>query len=69
MILVGLAGWQMAHFTLDAGPVQLLAAQAIQGMGLAFMFVSLTTAALDSNRIYQKIGCRAVCNVDEFKFG
>jgi MFS transporter, DHA2 family, multidrug resistance protein len=46
MILDGLAGWLMAHFTLATGPAQLVSAQLIQGTGLAFMYVSISTAAL-----------------------
>jgi MFS transporter, DHA2 family, multidrug resistance protein len=46
LALAGLAGWLMAHYTLDTGPVQLVIAQVIQGAGLAFIYVSISTAAL-----------------------
>jgi MFS transporter, DHA2 family, multidrug resistance protein len=36
----------MAHYTVAVGPLQILRANVIQGAGFAFMFVSLTTAAL-----------------------
>jgi MFS transporter, DHA2 family, multidrug resistance protein len=48
LILTGFAGWLMAHYTLAVGPLQLLTANIIQGVGFAFMFVSLTTAALST---------------------
>ncbi len=40
------AGFLMARFTLDSGPLQIILPQVIQGVGFAFMFVSLTTAML-----------------------
>ncbi len=40
------AGFLMAHFTLDSGPLQIILPQVVQGVGFAFMFVSLTTAML-----------------------
>ena len=46
LVLTGFAGWLMAHYTLAVGPLQILTANVIQGAGFAFMFVSLTTAAL-----------------------
>jgi MFS transporter, DHA2 family, multidrug resistance protein len=44
--LSAFAGFQMARFTTSSGPLQLLLPQVIQGIGFAFMFVSLSTAAL-----------------------
>lgn len=46
LLLSSIAGLQMARFTLDTGPWQILLPQVIQGTGFAFMFVSLSTAAL-----------------------
>ena len=40
------AGFMMSRFTLDSGPVQIIVPQVIQGVGFAFMFVSLSTAML-----------------------
>jgi DHA2 family multidrug resistance protein len=42
--VVGL--FRMVYFTLDTGPAQILAAQVIQGVGFAFIFVPLITAAV-----------------------
>jgi DHA2 family multidrug resistance protein len=46
VIVSATAGFMMARFTLDSGPVQILLPQVIQGVGFAFMFVSLSTAML-----------------------
>jgi DHA2 family multidrug resistance protein len=46
LVLSGAAGLMMARFTLDTGAVQILVPQVVQGVGFAFMFVSLSTAAL-----------------------
>jgi DHA2 family multidrug resistance protein len=48
LILSSWATILMAHFTVDSGPLQILAPQVIQGIGFAFMFVSLSTATLAS---------------------
>ena len=46
VVVSALAGFMMARFTLDSGPVQIIMPQVIQGVGFAFMFVSLSTAML-----------------------
>ncbi len=53
MLLVGiglsaLSCFQMARFNLASGPAQLLLPQVIQGLGSAFVFVSLTTTSLST---------------------
>jgi DHA2 family multidrug resistance protein len=40
------AGLMMGHFTLSTGPTQILLPQIIQGVGFAFLFVPIATAAL-----------------------
>ncbi len=44
----GIAGLMMARFNLDSGPVEILLPQVIQGIGFAFMFISLSTASLST---------------------
>jgi len=46
LMLSGVAGLMMSRFTLDSGTIQILTPQVIQGVGFAFMFVALSTAAL-----------------------
>jgi DHA2 family multidrug resistance protein len=46
LVLSAIAGFQMAFFTTDSGFVQIIIPQVVQGIGFAFMFVSLSTAAL-----------------------
>ncbi len=48
LVVSGLAGLMMARFNLDSGPVQILLPQVIQGVGFAFMFIALSTAALST---------------------
>lgn len=46
LVLSAIAGFEMAHFTTDSGFLQIVTPQVVQGIGFAFMFVSLSTAAL-----------------------
>ena len=46
LVVGAIAGFMMAHFTITSGSLGLLLPQVIQGIGFAFMFVSLSTAAL-----------------------
>jgi len=46
LILAAIAGFMMGRFTLDSGPMQILIPQVIQGIGFAFLFIPLSTAAL-----------------------
>ncbi|HEX4835160.1 MAG TPA: DHA2 family efflux MFS transporter permease subunit [bacterium] len=46
VVVSAVAGFMMARFTLNSGPLQILLPQAVQGVGFAFMFVSLSTAML-----------------------
>ncbi len=48
LIVSAFAGLMMARFNLDSGPLQILLPQLIQGVGFAFMFVSLSTIALST---------------------
>ncbi len=42
------AAFLMARFTTESGPLQILTPQVVQGIGFAFMFVSLSTATLSA---------------------
>jgi len=46
LVLGAAAGLAMGRFTLDTGPLQILAPQVIQGIAFAMMWVPLATAAL-----------------------
>jgi MFS transporter, DHA2 family, multidrug resistance protein len=46
LLLSGVSGLMMGRFNLDSGTLQILIPQTIQGVGFAFVFVSLSTAAL-----------------------
>jgi hypothetical protein len=46
LILAVIGLFRMVYFTLDAGMGQILAAQVIQGVGFAFTFVPVITAAV-----------------------
>jgi DHA2 family multidrug resistance protein len=48
LLVSGFAGLMMARFNLDSGPTQILIPQVIQGVGFAFMFVSLGTVSLST---------------------
>ncbi len=48
LVMSAFAGLLMARFNLDSGPLQILWPQVIQGVGFAFMFISLSTAALST---------------------
>lgn len=48
LVVSAFAGLMMARFNLDSGPLQILLPQLIQGVGFAFMFVSLSTASLST---------------------
>ncbi len=63
LLLSGWAGLLMAHFTLSTGPYQILVPQVVQGMGFAFMFVSLSTAALATIPRAQMQGAAGLYNL------
>ncbi|MGQ0571915.1 MAG: DHA2 family efflux MFS transporter permease subunit, partial [Armatimonadota bacterium] len=46
LITSGVASYMMAHLTTQSGSLQILVPQVVQGLGFAFMFVSLSTTAL-----------------------
>jgi len=46
LLLAAVSTFMMARFTLDTGPVQILIPQIMQGVAFAFIFVSISTAAL-----------------------
>lgn len=57
------AGLMMSHFNLDSGPVQILLPQLIQGVGFAFMFVSLSTATFSTIPRPQMQGAAGLFNL------
>ncbi|HXX37149.1 MAG TPA: DHA2 family efflux MFS transporter permease subunit [bacterium] len=48
LVLAGISGQMMAHFTTDSGHLQLLAPLILQGIGFALMFVPMSTTALST---------------------
>ena len=48
LVMSSLGAFLLARLTLDSGPYQILLPQVIQGLGFAFMFVSLATTSLST---------------------
>jgi MFS transporter, DHA2 family, multidrug resistance protein len=48
LVVSGIAGLMMSHFTLDSSHFDILVPQVIQGIGFSFMFVPLATATLST---------------------
>ena len=63
LILSGTAGLLMGRFNLDSGPLQLLWPMIIQGIGLAFMFISLATTTLSAVPRPQMQGATGLFNL------
>jgi DHA2 family multidrug resistance protein len=63
LVVSASAGLMMSHFNLESGPLQILLPQLIQGVGFAFMFVSLSTATFTTVPRPQMQGAAGLFNL------
>ncbi len=63
LVVSAFAGLMMSHFNLESGPLQILLPQLIQGVGFAFMFVSLSTATFTTVPRPQMQGAAGLFNL------